>query len=193
MNIGIDLDDTIAETAKGFFYYGSKFNQERNINHKIQKKEWDFDKAFGWNEEHIEDFFKTYLEKLFTGLDPKQDAVDIINLLKREGHKIVVITARSVEHIKNAYEICDNWLKEHNIMVDKIVINGNDKAEKCKENDIDIFIDDSIYHCENVYNKLKIPVLLMNSWYNEKQEVNNIKRVFNWHEIYSEIKKINLK
>lgn len=188
MNIGIDLDDTIADTAQSFFYYGTKFNKERNIKHKIQEREWDFDKSFGWNEENIQDFFKTYLEKLFIGLDPKQDAVDTINLLKKEGHKIIIITARSVEHIKNTYEICENWLKEKNINVDKIVINGKDKAKECKENNIDIFIDDSIYHCQNVYNALKIPVLLMNSWYNEKQNIENMKRVYNWKEIYEEIR-----
>ena len=31
MNIGIDLDDTIAETANGFLEYGKRFNEERNI------------------------------------------------------------------------------------------------------------------------------------------------------------------
>ncbi len=47
-----------------------------------------------------------------------------------------------------------------------------------------------IYHCENVYNKLNIPVLLMDSPYNKKYKNDKIKRVFNWREIYKEIKKI---
>ena len=46
-----------------------------------------------------------------------------------------------------------------------------------------------IYHCENVYSNLKIPVLLMNSIYNKDYENPNIKRVYNWKEIYNEISK----
>ena len=46
-----------------------------------------------------------------------------------------------------------------------------------------------IYHCENVYSNLKIPVLLMNSRYNKDYENANIKRVYNWKEIYNEISK----
>ena len=190
MNIGIDLDDTIACTAENFFKYGKKFNRERKINHKIQKKEWDFEKSFGWNDKNIEDFFETYLEELFESVRPKKDVIEIIDLLKKEGNKIIIITARNEENSKNVYKICRQWLKNNKIDVDKIVINGNDKAKECRENNIDIFIDDSIYHCENVYNTLKIPVLLMDSWYNEKYSNKNIKRVYNWKEIYEEIKKI---
>ena len=142
MNIGIDLDDTIANTAESFLKYGKKFNEERNIEHKIMQKEWDFDKAFGWNEENIEDFLKTYLEDLFVGLKPKEDAARIINKLREEGNKIIIITARSVDHIENVYEICKDWLGKYNINVDKIETDGKDKALKCKENNIDIFIDD---------------------------------------------------
>ncbi len=142
MNIGIDLDDTIAETADGFFEYGKRFNEERNIEHKIMQKEWDFDKAFGWNEEQINDFLDKYLEELFVGLKPKKDAVEIIDKLKEEGNKIIIITARSVEHIENVYEICKNWLEKYNINVDAIETDGKDKAIMCKRNNVQVFIDD---------------------------------------------------
>ena len=142
MNIGIDIDDTISNTAESFFKYGKKFNEERNIKHTIMPKEWDFDKAFGWDEEQAHDFLKTYLEELFIGLEPKEGAVEIINKLKEEGNKIIVITARSVDHLENVHQICKEWLRRHNINVDKIETDGKDKALKCKENNIDIFIDD---------------------------------------------------
>ena len=40
------------------------------------------------------------------------------------------------------HKICEKWLKDKQIEADKIVINGEDKAKECKENKIDIFIDD---------------------------------------------------
>lgn len=47
-----------------------------------------------------------------------------------------------------------------------------------------------IYNCETVYNLLKIPVFLMNSRYNKNYKNEKIKRVYNWNQIYKEIKNI---
>jgi uncharacterized HAD superfamily protein len=192
MNIGIDLDDTIADTAKGFLKYGIKFNKEENIAHKIKDCEWDFDKAFGWTEENMYQFFDKYLQNVFETIKPKKDAIKVINLLKKEGNKIIIITARSSKHLQGTYEICKKWFEKYKIQVDKIIIDGNDKAIECKNNKINIFIDDGIYHCEKVFNELRIPVLLMNSKYNKDYRNENIKRVFSWKEIYEEIEKIKV-
>lgn len=190
MNIGVDLDDTIANTAKSFYKYGNKFNKEKNIKHRIKRKEWDFDKAFGWNEENTQEFFERYLKELFIGLEPKKDAVESINQLHDEGNKIILITARSEEHVPGVYGVCEDWLKKYKVKVDKIITDGSNKAEKCKENNIDIFIDDSVYHCENVLKNVKIPVFLMDSQYNKKYKNKEIKRVFSWKQILKEIKKV---
>ena len=190
MNIGIDLDDTIAETADSFLKYAKKFNKDRKINYKIKQKEWDFDKAFGWNEQHIQDFIQEYLEELFIELEPKKDAVEIIKKLKEEGNQIIIITARSVDHVKNVKKKNERWLKKHNINFDKLETDAKNKAIKCEENSIDIFIDDGVYHCESVYNELKIPVLLMDSIYNKGYKNKAIKRVYNWQEIDEEINRI---
>ena len=142
MIIGIDLDDTIAKTEETLFKYAKIYNKEENIQYKIDRNKWDWNKAFGWNDKNVEKFFEKYLRKIFKEVEIKEQAKEIINTLKKDGNKIIIITARNSENVKDVHKICEKWLKDKQVKVDKIVINGEDKAKECKENNIDIFIDD---------------------------------------------------
>lgn len=187
MRIGIDLDDTITKTDEILFKYAKMYNKEEKILFKINRGEWDWNKAFGWDEEKCETFFSRYLKKIFEEAEIKENAKEKINALKNGGNKIIIITARDTKSLKEVHKVCENWLINNKVNVDKIVVDGEDKAQKCLENKIDIFIDDNVYNCESVYKNLKIPVLLMNSRYNKEYQNPNIKRVYNWNEIYNEI------
>ena len=187
MRIGIDLDDTITKTDEILFKYAKMYNEEEKILFKINRGEWDWKKAFGWDEEKCETFFLRYLKKIFEEAEIKENAKEKINALKNGGNKIIIITARDTKSLKEVHKVCENWLINNKVNVDKIVVDGEDKAQKCLENKIDIFIDDNVYNCESVYKNLKIPVLLMNSRYNKEYQNPNIKRVYNWNEIYNEI------
>ena len=187
MRIGIDLDDTITKTDEILFKYAKKYNEEEKILFKINRGEWDWNKAFGWDEEKCETFFSRYLKKIFEEAEIKENAKEKINALKNDGNKIIIITARDTKSLKEVHKVCENWLINNKVNVDKIVVDGEDKAQKCLENKIDIFIDDNVYNCESVYKNLKIPVLLMDSRYNKDYQNSNIKRVYNWNEIYNEI------
>ena len=142
MIIGIDLDDTITKTEEILFKYAKKYNEEKNIIYKIDRDKWDWNKAFGWNDKSVEVFFEKYLKKVFKEVEIKEDAKEVINTLKKDGDTIIIITARNSENVKDVLKICEKWLKDKQVEVDKIVINGEDKAKECKENNIDIFIDD---------------------------------------------------
>lgn len=187
MRIGIDLDDTITKTDEILFKYAKIYNKEEKILFNINREEWNLTKAFGWNEENIKEFFSKYLKSIYEEAEIKENAKEKINVLKDDGNKIIIITARDTKSLKEVHEVCKDWLINNKINVDKIVVDGENKAQKCLENKIDIFIDDNICNCENVYNNLKIPVLLMNSRYNKDYQNPKIKRVYNWNEIYNEI------
>lgn len=187
MRIGIDLDDTITKTDEILFKYAKIYNEEEKILFNINREEWNLTKAFGWNEENIKEFFSKYLKSIYEKAEIKENAKERINKLKDDGNEIIIITARDTKSLKEVHEVCKDWLINNKINVDKIVVDGENKAQKCLENKIDIFIDDNICNCENVYNNLKIPVLLMNSRYNKDYQNPKIKRVYNWNEIYNEI------
>lgn len=187
MKIGIDLDDTITKTDEILFKYAKIYNEEEKILFNINREEWNLTKAFGWNEENIKEFFSKYLKSIYEEAEIKENAKERINKLKDDGNEIIIITARDTKSLKEVHKVCKDWLINNKINVDKIVVDGEDKAQKCLENKIDIFIDDNICNCENVYNNLKIPVLLMNGRYNKDYQNPKIKRVYNWNEIYNEI------
>lgn len=190
MIIGIDIDDTINTLAEKLIKYAKIYNMEKNITHKIREEEWDFNKAYGWNTDNEREFFEKYIKNILDEAEVKKDASKYINKLKSEGNSIVIITARSVKNHYDIYNITTNWLNRNNICYDKIEIESLDKAEKCKKNNIDIFIDDNMYNCMSVHDEVKIPTFIFDSIYNKKEENTHIKRVFSWKQIYDEIHKL---
>ena len=190
MIIGIDIDDTITDLSDIFLKYATLYNKENEIDFKIDKTQWDIDKAFGWNNDDFMKFSKKYLEILLNEAKPKKGCVDVINKLREDGHKIVIITARNSEELIAPYEFTKNWLELNNIGFDKLVVNSNKKEEDCINNKIDVFIDDRPENCENVYKKLHIPVFLFDSVYNTNDKNSLIERVFSWEEVYLKIRSI---
>ncbi len=188
MNIGIDIDDTINKLSETLIKYGLKYNIENNIKYDIKPSKWQFEEAFGWDETHTKKFMSTYIKKCFQEVEIKADAKEYINKLRDEGNKIIIITARRKENCSDIYDVSKNWLIEKGIKIDKLEIGCEKKSEQCKENKVDIFIDDNAENCRDVSKNVQIPVLLFDSIYN--QEEKDLKRVYNWKEAYKEIKKL---
>ena len=48
------------------------------------------------------------------------------------------IVKQNLEHANKT----EKWLKQNNVEYDKLIIESQDKAEKCIQNNVNIFIDD---------------------------------------------------
>ena len=174
MRIGIDIDDTIVNTSEMCINYVKKL-----------------DKKYGENiKDIITDniknpvvtlFYDNYLYDVIAHAKLKEDAVKVINELYRD-NEIYFITARSERFIKDVDNMTKNLLDSYNIKYNKIITGAGKKAELCVENNIDLLIDDSIKHCTNLSN-IGIDTLLFNS-INNKDIETNLKRVYNWNEVY---------
>ena len=185
MNIGIDIDDTINNLHDILIIKGTEFNKKQKILFEINSDKWNWDEAFGWDEKTAHKFLTENIEESYLNAKIKDNAKDIINKLHEEGNKIFIITSRSKIHCKNPYEISEKWLKKHGILYDKLITDAMDKAKACRENNIDVFIDDHVDFCKDV-SKEKIKVLMFNSPYNQNET--KYKRVNNWIEVYENIK-----
>mgnify|MGYP000672895405 CR=1 FL=1 len=190
ITIGIDLDDTISSSNEMFIKYAKLYNKEKKINFKIDETQWDLDKSFGWNDNNYKEFCKQYLRTLLNEAEIKYNAAEKINKLKNEGYKIIIITSRNEKELNDMYSFTEKWLKNHNINYDKLIINSLQKEEECLKNKVNIFIDDNMKNCMNVYKKLQIPVFLFDGLYNTNDKYSNIERVYSWDEIYLKIKNI---
>lgn len=191
MNIGIDIDDTIAKTHETALPYAKDF-----IKNTLNKNvEIDYSKvidhnyirdAFGITDEEAERFWKEKYYVVLENIKPIEDSISIIKKLKEDGNNIIFITARWDEKEGSAYKVSKNWLEKYEIPYDKIIVGIDKKAPIALEEKIDVFIDDSIRNCVEVEN-VGIKSYLMTSSINKNNSSRNVERVYSWKEVYKKI------
>lgn len=191
MIIGIDIDDTISDTYAYIFPYAQKYMVE-DLGKKIEdgdrnsKTHMYVEKFHKWTEEEGKRFLAKYYEKILQNVQPKSFAIETINQLKQEGHKIILITARFPSEKFDVKELTLKWLKGNKIDYDELIINAQDKVEVAKNKKIDIFIDDSIHNCEKM-TKAQIKTFMMDTIINLNYKNEKIKRIYSWPHLYQEI------
>lgn len=193
MNIGIDIDDTIAKTSEETDIYAKEYTE------KILKRKFEFKKIeildpmwarhlYGWSDEEDKNFWNLYYEKVMENVKPKEDAIEIINELSKENN-IIIITARWDRESGIIAEITKNWIEKYNIKNDKLFIGHLDKRDIVKENNIELFIDDSFKTCKQI-SEIGVRTFIMNSRINKEMEDDKLERVFSWKEIAEKIKEV---
>lgn len=170
MKIGIDLDDTIFDTTKKYKKYQKKYISEKNI---TEKELWN-------NKQYRFDFIKSNFDNIFLNLSVKPYVKTTLKYLKKNGHEIIFITARSKRYNEDIYDITLNSITKNNLVFDKLILTEKYKLNECLNNKIDIMIDNSI----DVYNELKnekIKFILFdeNKVYNVKNNVSSWKEILN--------------
>lgn len=110
-----------------------------------------------------------------------------IQKLKSDGNTIHFIIARLM-NIKgcDTEKITKNSLDKFNIPYDSLNLHISDKLKFCKENRIDILIEDSYETCRELTEN-GIKSILMTTKMNTDIDAKGIVRVNNWNEIYEEI------
>ncbi len=188
MKIGIDIDDTMADTFNYLMPYIAEFF-EVDINY-LKGNNISYSNLPEEMKKRELEFAKKYYDKVIPNTPFKLKVAEYIDKIKELGHEIIVITARDKTLYTDEYKATIKELENNNIHYDKLICNF-DKAKVCKNEKIDLFIDDSIVNCKKV-NELGIETILFNSKSNMK-EVSNLDRVDNWKDIYERIKKLSSK
>ena len=128
MTIGIDMDDTITKTTE-----------------TLRKIPWMTDDFFYKviNSPNSIPDFKQKLEIVFSKMETFNNAVDVIKDWKSNGHRIVIITARGSQGLDALVPITEEFIKEKGIMIDKVIYYQERKGNACRDNNVDVFIDDN--------------------------------------------------
>ena len=195
MNIGIDIDGVLTDLENYIKTVGKKYMIENNLG---------FDDTMNTNtiygflsKEDSHKFWDTHWEKYATTIKIRKNANNIIEKLKNDGNKIIIITARTydsqiikggIKRQENMEELIIKWLDKNNIKYDKIVFSNLNKLKDCLNNKIDIMIEDSVSNIEQLKNHMKI--LCFNAKYNHSYANSQIYRVYDWDDVYSIISKI---
>lgn len=198
LNIGIDIDDTISNSYEFLFNYAQKFDIEilgknGDINEFGDcKNPFYFSELHNWTKEETKKFLEMYYIESISSVQPKLLASEILQKLKNNGHKIILITARFELDMQNTVqELTLKWLEKYNIPYDEIILYVDDKVEIVEDKKIDIFIDDSFTNCKKIADN-GIKTFLMDSKVNQKLNADNIKRVYSWPYLYNELKKVGV-
>ena len=191
MNIGIDIDDTIANTYDVLFNYAQNYtindirkeiqNVDRNCITHMYCTEF-----HNWNQKEEKEFLEKYYEKTVLNVQPKIYAVENIKKLKDNGDSIYLITARFLSDKFDVEKLTKEWLEKYKIPYDKLILNSQNKVIVAQENEIDIFIDDSIKNCTQMANA-EIKTYMMDTIVNKDFENENIERVYSWPHLYQKI------
>lgn len=191
MNIGIDIDDTITKTSEETDTWAKEYT-ENVLKRKFELKEIEIldpmwaKHLYGWNEEENKKFWDIYYEKIMENVKPKEYALEVINKLSKENN-IIIITARWDTENGIISKITEEWLERYGLNYEKLFIGYKDKRNIVKENNIELFIDDSFKTCKQI-SEMNVRTLIMNSRINKDMEDENMERVFSWKEIEEKIK-----
>jgi len=190
-----DLDDTICDTDGYSEKYILNFFKRTGLPYKQiaktarfaeMKFDWDFDIALAW--------YKTFGDEMALHFPIKNNAVEIINSLYNQGHKIIIATARSTDWHTEPEKITFTWLKTSRIKYNKIYFGRTDKEKICEEENADFFVDDDLKTVERVNEYFKFAgngkAYLMSTDYNKTLEIpEDIQRIDNLQMLLNEANK----
>src|SRR3989344_278504 len=193
MNIGVDIDEVLAELTEAFLEYhnhtyGTSFKKKDMFSYAYHE-------VIGGTEEETKKKLMTFFDTdFFRNIKTVHGAKEAIALLAQK-HKLSVITARphfirqQTEHLIESHfpkyfstiTLTNQW---HGAGAKRY------KSEVCKERKVSIMIDDSLYHAKDCAAQ-GIHVLLIDinyPWNHTSEKLpENIKRVQSWKEIITEI------
>lgn len=166
--LGFDIDDTIADMT-GFFIemkYGRDSNGE--LSHPYERID-----------DEINAFVDHFGDEVFSKLRPLPYAIERINQLYGQGHRIVFITAR----FPDTRTITERWLNEWGIPYHELIFDMR-KVGKCLNLGVRVFVDDKPRIIEAVH-AVGINAVLMDLPKNRMVNVSDgIYRAGDWNEVY---------
>ena len=188
MRLGIDIDDVVTNTSEAI---GELITHESNpqILKELQQNMKEIMKGNISNLDVLAFCSENYVN-VYKIVRIKENAKEVIQRLLNKGDEIYFITARGerMGFFKGAEDATLNFLRENDVKYNDIIFGAMDKAAVCLENKIDLFIDDSVEHCEDV-NKVGVKTIVFTSSVNKDVET-TIDRVCSWLELEEKIKEI---
>lgn len=138
MKIGIDIDNTICSTDEVIDIKIKEYIKE----HGMSQEEF-----FG-DSSNMDKFYKEKILEVIAEDPVKDDFLRVLNKLK-VNNEIIIVTARNEKLVKiyqSMRQATKDWLAKNNIYYDKYFDDAykEGKVKVCKDENIDIIIDDDI-------------------------------------------------
>ena len=189
--IGIDIDGVLTDVYNWYLINGKKYADSLGKS-LVNEKGYDAKEMYDLTNEEFTDFIDKTIWDYSKDEHARKDAKEMLEKLLDNNYELIIITARykadkDNENGKKMRECVKNWLNNNGLKYSNIIF-SDDKTKICKDNSIDLMIEDKPDTIINLSNY--IPVICFNAPYNENIESKNIYRVFNWNEVYDQINDI---
>lgn len=186
MRIGIDIDDTLTDIKEQLEAAALQYaKQLGKVIKEVNCKEDKDNNGSSWKErynftyEELKYFLKEIQEEITKKAKPREGVVETIKKLRKEGNEIYIITARDSEFHDDPYQLSKDWLDENEVEYDRLIVNAREKGSICKQEQIELFIDDQLGNCMRVAEE-GIKVIRITE---EKEKYGTIVNKTNWKEI----------
>lgn len=184
MRIGIDIDDTITDLQEDLLTEALKYDVSLRGSGMIYPERHYIAQRFDWSEDEKEYYLGKIRWDVMNNAKIREGVIEVLETLRNEGNEIIFITARCDRYNGNYHEDTHKWLKENKIPFDKLITNARDKGIVCKEEEIDVFIDDQERHCI-LANAAGIKTIFFDI--DNARKENDFVVVYSWHDILNKI------
>ena len=190
MKIGIDLDGVVIDSETTFRTYEEIFDIDiLDGNNLVNREEPKFQSRYNWTDEQEKEFIEKYFLIVSKESNLMSGFLAVYKLLKKQGHELVVITARG-GFIKEMKDDAIRLLEENNIKFDNYYWQVKDKLEICKKEKIDVMIDDDWKIIKRLADNQVRTLYFRDTNLVKLEENEYIKEVNNWGDIYRVIKEL---
>lgn len=189
MKIGIDIDGVILDYERVLKVYGDLYDFiELKKDGLINRNEHYLRNRYDWTEEERMNFVNKYFLELSKQTHLIPGAKDVINMLQKEGHELIVISARGgmIEEMK---DVAMEKFQKENITFSKYYWKQSDKLEVAQKEKIDYMIDDAYHVCQKLSENRIKTIYFRDKEMKKLKPSGYLKEVSNWGEIYRIIKK----
>lgn len=176
MKIGLDIDNVLND------FDGKVLSEYKKFTNNKDLKYADID----WRSAELQEYLNNNMEQISLLLPMRRNTKYYMDKLLEDGHKLILITHRVYPHYNNPYEVTKEWLEKHKINYSELILSKHsNKSEECKENNIDIMVDDRVSQCEKMIAD-GINCYVMLTKYN-KSKAKNMKKISSWKNLYEVI------
>lgn len=181
MIIGIDVDGVLVDMELYQIKYGTRYFQKKYNKEIVNPKGYDIQDIFDCTVQEREEFWTKYIWKYCLKEPMTLGAAETVNKLRKQGHKIYIVTGRAHTTEKGIVGMIfrwmlKSWLKKNHFKYDKIFFcaerdSSTDKFDVCIREKVDVLVDDKPENLLALKNKIQV-ICYPAAWNEDRKELN---------------------
>nr|WP_026689236.1 nucleotidase [Alteribacter aurantiacus] len=180
---GIDIDGTVTDPATFIPALNEHFKRELTLD---DITEYDLSRVLGITKEDFWTFMKQHEGSLYSQAKLASEAKKTLLEWERK-HELFYISARNSRFA----DLTKDWFDTNQLPYHHIELIGkHDKIGAVKKHDVHAFFEDKHDNAVNIAEECDIPVVLMNTPYNQEPVPKLVHRVNSWQEARETVRKL---